>query len=125
VATKIVDAKKIVSEIGENVLSRTLAIPRRPAFNNNYLLRLLSKSTGRPDIFRWDELFIKPVNQASSEVFNTISHLHGFLNPKNLFLENSGDILVIDNWRMLHGRSAVPRNYLSRNIERVYLRSIN
>jgi len=36
-------------------------------------------------------------------------------------LTSPGDTLVIDNWRMLHGRSAVPRDGLQRHVERAYL----
>ncbi|MCK1658534.1 TauD/TfdA family dioxygenase [Bradyrhizobium sp. 151] len=40
-------------------------------------------------------------------------------------LTSPGDTLVIDNWRMLHGRSAVAELCSDRIIERTYLRSLH
>jgi alpha-ketoglutarate-dependent taurine dioxygenase len=42
-------------------------------------------------------------------------------NITNVVLENTSDTLLIDNWRMLHGRSAIPDGGDGRIIERVYL----
>ena len=36
-----------------------------------------------------------------------------------------GDTVIIDNWRMLHGRPAVPEGRRDRHLQRVYLRSLN
>ena len=36
-------------------------------------------------------------------------------------LANPGDTLIIDNWRVLHGRSSVGEGDTDRMIERVYL----
>ncbi|WP_189666890.1 TauD/TfdA family dioxygenase [Pseudomonas amygdali] len=34
---------------------------------------------------------------------------------------NPGDTLIVDNWRMLHGRSAVPTSAMRRQLERIYI----
>ena len=36
-------------------------------------------------------------------------------------LVNPGDTVIIDNWRMLHGRSNVPISCVHRIIDRTYL----
>ncbi len=39
-------------------------------------------------------------------------------------LEQTGDTLVVDNWRMLHARSAVPMTQRNRKIHRAYLSTL-
>ena len=36
-----------------------------------------------------------------------------------------GDTVILDNWRMLHGRSAVPEKYSDRMLQRAYLEELN
>jgi alpha-ketoglutarate-dependent taurine dioxygenase len=42
----------------------------------------------------------------------------------NVLLLQPGDTLLIDNWRMLHGRSEVSTQSTSRIIDRVYLAEV-
>jgi alpha-ketoglutarate-dependent taurine dioxygenase len=41
-----------------------------------------------------------------------------------VYLSQPGDTLIIDNWRMLHGRSAVQQSEKDRLLERAYLSDI-
>ncbi|MBX8609505.1 TauD/TfdA family dioxygenase [Pseudomonas cichorii] len=69
---------------------------------------------------RWDSLFLKTVNEAAvkiGELVKTVS----YHSVEPIFLSEPCDTLIIDNWRTLHGRSSVPPQGQSRNIERVYL----
>ncbi len=45
----------------------------------------------------------------------------GYCKTDRFAFENPGDTLVVDNWRMLHARSAVPMTQRSRKIHRAYL----
>lgn len=125
VFTSVVNVKCVISEIGELALSRALVIPRRPTQQSNCLLRLLTKHESGTDIFRWDEMFIKPASKSSSEIFKCVSQFLRDANLKKIVLENHGDTLIVDNWRMLHGRSPVPNDSIKRHIERVYLKELN
>lgn len=125
VYTSVVNAKCVISEIGELALSRALVIPRRPTQQNNCLLRLLTKHDSGTDMFRWDEMFIKPASKSSSEIFKNVSQLLQEAQLNKFVLGHPGDTLVVDNWRMLHGRSPVPNNSKTRHIERVYLKEVN
>lgn len=76
---------------------------------------------GVPSLFRWDKTYIVPASPAGkagiAAVINTLKEI----NMVKIILENKFDTLLIDNWRMLHGRSAVPDGSDDRIIERVYL----
>lgn len=125
VVTNVLDSGYVISELGAMALSRALVAPRRPSSNNNYLLRLLTKAKDGVDLFRWDEMFIKPFGQLSTETFGVVSRFLCSVSPMRFCLGSPGDTLILDNWRMLHGRSSVPDHSVNRHIERVYLRGIN
>ena len=45
--------------------------------------------------------------------------------PLSLALEESGDMLLLDNWRMVHARAPVPIERKNRKLERVYLEALH
>ncbi len=124
VSTRIYDSKNIVSEFGEVALTRTLVRPRRPVNCAGYLLKIFEKKADGHNLFRWDEKFITPASDKSSIIIPEILHKIKAVVFQEVFLVSPGDTLIIDNWRMLHGRSSVPTEGLSRHIERVYLENI-
>jgi L-asparagine oxygenase len=69
---------------------------------------------------RWDFIFLKPVNVAAVKVGELVKSLVR-RSVESLYLTEPYDTLIIDNWRILHGRSSVPPHGKNRNIERVYL----
>jgi len=120
VPTLLLDGDEIVSAIGRPLLSRSLVQPRRPVDGRLPLYRLLQPSDER-DVLRWDEVFIRPasdVGNAGVEKFKAAVDSHA---PIRIALSKPGDTLIIDNWRMLHARSAIGPEHQSRNIERAYL----
>ena len=125
VATHILDSAEVVEEFGRVTLARTFVRPRRPTNGKNFILKLLCQFDEGKTLFRWDEIFIKPASQSSVRVFENISQWIAAKEYINLFIESAGDTLVIDNWRMLHGRSPILQASNSRHIERVYLGTIN
>jgi hypothetical protein len=76
------------------------------------------------EIFRWDPIFLQPLNGRAEALKRVM------LDPEwndatiKILLRDPGDILLIDNWRMLHGRSQVPSRSANRHIERVYLSEV-
>ena len=70
-------------------------------------------------------MFLRPASPSSEVTFDSI---HAFIltsKPVEVSLVDRGDTLVIDNWRMLHGRKAAPINAMSRQIERAYIGDLN
>ena len=95
--------------------------PRRALNGRLYLLPFCVTSLG-VQLRRWDSLFLKPDNTEAAEL---AQHLKlGTASVTKLVLRDPGDTLIIDNWRVLHGRSAVPLPESTRLVERVYLREI-
>lgn len=71
---------------------------------------------------RWDSLFLIPVNEHGKTIATTLlSNTRLRARISSFTLVNPGDTLILDNWKVLHGRSSVPSSALSRNIERAYL----
>lgn len=124
VDTLLIDTALLSKALGRSVLRRTLAHPRRPLSGKLPVLRLLEEPENRGAFIRWDSLFIKPATDGSAQTFKAI---HAFLAEapvSRLSLLTPGDMLVIDNWRMLHGRSAVTSSGLNRHIVRAYFGSL-
>ena len=120
VATNLVDVKDLISAVGRANLIRALVRPRRPLKRNLPLLRLLARLKDGSEIFRWDSLFVAPATNESKAVCETVKdHLASF-EPIEMRLENPGDTLILDNWRMLHGRSEVSATDELRRVERAY-----
>ncbi len=124
VTTRLVDSKELISVVGRRALQRVLVRPRRPIKHNCPLLRLLTCQLHGYEIFRWDSLFVTPTTPESQTVYELVAeHLASF-KPTEICLENRGDTLIVDNWRLLHGRSEVLKADKHRRVERAYLGDI-
>lgn len=122
VGTTLLDSADIVASVGTSLLSRGLVQPRRQRAGVRPLLRLFDPAV---QLFRWDIEFIRPASGAGSEAVAAVSAVLARSEPTEIRLDHPGDLLVIDNWRMLHGRTAVPPTGTGRCIERVYLEGLN
>lgn len=121
VSTQLVPSRAVIDYFGEVNLRRTLVRPRRPLRGLRLLLRLLDHAfAGRPRL-RWDTLFVTPATPNSSQVCLAVSGYLDEIRKLELRLRDPGDTLVIDNWRMLHGRSRVPETCSGRILHRAYL----
>ena len=125
VSTNLFDTKDLIPAIGRTNLMRALVRPRRPLQNRFPLLRLLANDECGGEIFRWDSLFIEPATASSVTIHASVSNFLRFVEPRSIQLEHPGDTLVIDNWRMLHGRSSVSELDGRRRIERSYFGGIH
>ncbi len=122
VGTTLLDSTGIVASIGASLLSRGLVQPRRPRAGIRPLLRLFDPAVR---LFRWDIEFIRPASDAGAEAVAAVGAALARLEPVEIQLDHPGDMLVIDNWRILHGRTAVPPSGTGRCVERVYLEGLN
>lgn len=125
VNTLLLDGKTIVEACGHAVLSRALVKPRRPMNGTLPLLRLYQQTKRGLGILRWDQLFIRPASAHGNLAFNLVKAKIDCAIPWTISLKAPGDTLVVDNWRMLHGRSSVPKGGEGRVIERMYLEEIS
>jgi L-asparagine oxygenase len=122
VATVLLDGSKIVECAGKENLARALVKPRRPLNGAIPLLTLLRPGrAGRASLLRWDEKYIVPASPAGEYGMNLIRSAITRIAKRSIYLRNPGDTLFFDNWRMLHGRSAVGAGQVDRIIERAYL----
>jgi L-asparagine oxygenase len=122
VVTHIVSGETLIAEIGFSSLSRCLCYPRRPVAGGLHLLQLIEQANGSaPRLLRWDSLYLKPANRYSEQVFNEVNSWLKNTPIQEHILVDTGDTLILDNWRVLHGRSEIPAELTSRVIERIYM----
>lgn len=123
VSTLLLDGDTVVACTGRHLLLNSLVQPRRPLHGKIPLYRLLRPFDER-DLIRWDEIFIRPANEGSSAVAKKFKLAIGGEPPIQIALANLGDTLIIDNWRMLHSRTAIRSEHCMRKIDRAYLGDI-
>ena len=124
VLTTLVDGYKIVANVGPALLSRTLVQPRRPTNGKRPLLAVWNQHTGRGRV-RWDEEYLRAASSGGVEGMARMREVIQQEAGVSVALHRRGDTLLIDNWRMLHGRSAVPSACRDRLIERAYLEKVH
>ena len=126
VSTRLFDGNLMVEDIGATLLRRILVQPRRPLRNGKQLLRLLNFfDSYDTHTLRWDSIYLRPATANSEIAHSTILEYVTGIIPKEVVLLAQGDTLIIDNWRMLHGRSLVPAYAADRHIDRVYMGEIH
>lgn len=123
VQTLVADSHELSEQIGERLLWRAIVRPRRPVSGRLPLLRLLEKPT-KLSKFRWDPLYLSPASPAGVEGMKSVNDHINLIPVEKFSLKESGDTLIVDNWRMLHSRSNVDVSNLTRVIDRVYLEEI-
>ena len=125
VPTTMADGVTIVEQIGEATLIRALVKPRRTVQGKRLLLRLYERTHAGGHLLRWDEKYILPASPAGERGMSYLCDALTRSPRLDVHLAEPGDTLILDNWRMLHGRGSVPPDALNRTIARAYLRSIH
>jgi hypothetical protein len=124
VPTFVADGLKLVNIVGPNLLARALVQPRRPINGKLPLLRIYQpKDTA--SVLRWDEIFFRPVSRMGKSGVTLFREALDTCTPARIVLALPGDTLIIDNWRVLHGRSSIPLGCEARTLERAYLEQLN
>lgn len=124
VSTRLLANSTLASVLDTATLRRALVRPRRAGPNGTLCLLPLVFCRDGICGFRWDPLFLVPMNEAASRVAK-IMHPHTWHVSKSLTLAERGDTLIVDNWRFLHGRSRISMTDIDRRLERVYLSEIH
>jgi L-asparagine oxygenase len=125
VATLLVDGVQIIEGIDRNIFSRALVRPRRPIDGSLPLFRLYDRQQGDRGLLRWDEILICPASRAGKAGVTKLMERLQRSEPVTLSLAQQGDTLIIDNWRMLHGRSPIPSACRGRVLDRAYLEKLH
>lgn len=118
VPTNIINLNSIFQEIDFNY-DLAHFVPRKKLESKTSILHLYKK-----DICRWDKLFLKPFNQYARDLELIIADKIANYPYKKIQLKQTGDCILINNWKMIHSRSAVDELSLNRYYERVYLSEV-
>jgi L-asparagine oxygenase len=116
VATNLVHSRDLLETEADLTLKRALFRPRRRQDGRLTCFRIRDG-----ECHRWDPIFIQPVNTLASDLRSRIVSRLEKVHKQSIFLTAPGDCIIVDNWKMLHGRSNVPPNAMHRRLERVYL----
>jgi hypothetical protein len=123
VTTPLIDGRFIVDTVGDSDLFRALVHPRRPINRRLSTMRLYDDIDGT-GLLRWDARYIVPANPLANKIMPIVSETIQIAQKHLIRLCHPGDTVVIDNWRILHGRDEVPLQCVDRTLERAYLESI-
>lgn len=116
VSTRLLDRSDLEQVVPPDLMRCALFSPRRRLDGKMFLLRMLTR-----DVLRWDSLFLSPKNESARKVAKLMAELDSGLLAHDIFLSEPGHTVLLDNWRVLHGRSAVPSTDVGRSLDRVYL----
>jgi hypothetical protein len=119
VFTTILHYSKFVKDLSSELVSRALFKPRRKLDNRMFLLRLVHEG-----VSRWDDIFISPENDSAKCILEHIKNKDYNAMVDKISFKYKGEALLIDNWKVLHGRSRVPQGSMDRSVERVYLSEV-
>ncbi|MGZ5621601.1 MAG: hypothetical protein ACXWFG_12120 [Methylobacter sp.] len=119
VETRIIKSAPIFE--GEEIhdLRRALFRPRRRLNGRLSPLRLFEG-----DFYRWDALFIQPINKLALSLRDRVLERLTLTSYKAVVLGKSNECIIIDNWQTFHSRSGVPSEGMNRKLERVYLSAV-
>ena len=120
----LLDGRALINAVTFDILGRAIFKPRRPINGALPLLRLCELADEGHRL-RWDEAFLKPASKIGQIAQLRIREWLATSEPLQILLTNTCDTLLVDNWRMLHARSPIPRGCEGRAIERVYLGGLN
>ena len=123
VYTHLLPGTRVIDLIGDHVLRRAVFAARKQRMGFSGLVRALASIDGY-DVFRWDPVFLTPLNAQAKALASTMFDSRWDDVAEKILLDQPGDAVVIDNWRMLHGRGAASRQDCSRRIERAYFSEV-
>jgi L-asparagine oxygenase len=123
VFTYVLTWAPILDLVGPIVLQKAVFSARRRRIGYSGLVRAMTHLNGA-DIFRWDPIFLKPLNQDARILASTMHDSTRDCGVVRILLNKPGDTLIVDNWRALHGRSEVTSQGISRRVDRVYLSEV-
>ena len=123
ITTPLIDGYMLVGMIGKDRLIRSLISPRKPT-GSYYPRYTIYRDTEYGGLLRWDQLFLKPASKAGEEGFSAMLKMINLCHKIVVGLANSGDTLIMDNHRILHGRARILSGMEDRKLERIYMEKL-
>lgn len=115
ITTNIISFEKALTGLPKSIISRSMFKPRRKLDGKLFLLRFAESK-----LFRWDQLYLVPENKEAQLLSRHLLNLRPE-ETTNLILNTKGHTILIDNWKVLHGRSNTKDINSPRVIQRTYL----
>jgi L-asparagine oxygenase len=123
VATHLLAWKELLSAISRCTIAKSVFRSRKRRNGNSSLLRALSRR-GCVDLFRWDSLFLTPVNRSAEELSDLMRDCTWGAKASKVILIRPNDSILIDNWQILHGRGSVEGHQMHRHLQRAYMMEV-
>lgn len=123
VGTHLLKWEEILSAIPLETIARAVLRSRKRRDGFSGLVRAFSRK-GSLDLFRWDSLFLTPVNSAANELADLLRDPAWEAKARTIVLASPNDSILIDNWQTLHGRGAVELHQMHRHVQRAYMMEI-
>jgi L-asparagine oxygenase len=123
VFTSILPWTPILDLVGAASMRKAVFRQRSRRIGCSGLVRALMHHHGT-EILRWDPIFLRPLNQHARALASVMLDATWNRALVKILLHEPGDTVLIDNWRMLHGRSQILAQGTVRNIERAYLSEV-
>jgi L-asparagine oxygenase len=123
VATHLLRWEEILSAISRNTIAKAVLRSRKRRNGFSGLLRALSQE-GPLDLFRWDSLFLTPVNSSAKELYDSLRDFAWETKADKIILASPNDSILFDNWKILHARGAVEGHQMHRHIQRAYMMEV-
>lgn len=120
VYTSVVSIRKVVDAEDPEMFKRALFRPRRRLDGRLSIFRLYERG-----IFRWDQLFVLPINRRATELQARLAKRIEDEDVARVCYESATDCVLVDNRNAVHGRSSVPVSAANRVLERVFLSRFN
>jgi hypothetical protein len=124
VGTLVLPWKEVTPALGSLDMGKAVFTGRKKRPGTSGLVRALSRHAGR-EIRRWDSMFLQPLSQSARDLGKFLRDERWARSAARIPLRRAGDMILIDNWCILHGRDAVPADSKGRLLERVYLSELN
>jgi len=124
VVTKVLPCMTVRQRLGDSTIRKAIVRPRKNKLGIPNCLLPVSFTEHNVQSFRWDSIFLVPVNETAKEIYDFLTSKVVESDVDSQLLKNPGDTLIIDNWTTLHGRSQVEKSSNDRIIERAYLTEI-
>ena len=123
VFTNLLPCRYVIDLVGAAALRKAVLRIRRRHFGCSGLVRAMSPHH-HAEVFRWDPVFLEPLSRHARALQRVMVDSDWDDATIKVQLRKPGDTILIDNWRMLHGRSQVPPRSILRHVERVYLSEV-
>lgn len=122
VSTFVLDAPTLTALLPQSIAQRALFFPRQARVTTALPFRI---SRTLAFTLRWDAMFIRPANVQANACAGIFQSSACLASRTPIVLAGETTTLLVDNWRCLHGRSAVPLADRKRSVERIYLENIH